>query len=759
MSSAAIARRLLPRRRDQLADGDELPEANAQAELRHAFVVLDALLGGWDFRGPRRSGVSASCCTAPACSSAGATGRSAGSTTRSTRSSAGRRATDLERTPPPPPPPPPTSHPAADVTEPGATRDARAQRSPPEPEPGARDLSERGALTSPTTTCASGSSSDASTTRLGGRRRPGPLALVPGFADTDGPLLYRRRFDGQPPTASGRAWLVLDGALLPGRRLARRRLPRRHRGLLLPPRVRGHRAAAPTATSTCCGRGRRAPARRDRTRQAQPHRRLPALGLPRPRLEPGRASGARSASTRPGPVRIAPPPRAVPRGDRGRGPAASTLLDAALDSDADRGTVTVRSPVGDGATIDAIRTSPLAARREPRRVDASTSTDPPLWWPRRSATSLDDVHVEVVVEVDGRARATGATLPHRAAPGAPAALDLPVNGERLFLKGANQGPTRMALGEATPDELRARRRPRAATPASTCCGSTPTSPGPSSTTRPTRPACCSGRTSRCSGATPGASASRRCARPARRSTCSATTRRSRSGAATTSRSPSTSTRRGRDPRRAPDAARRRRRQLPTWNKTVLDRSIKRALEKADGTRPVDRPLRRAARTRRSSTAPTATSTSAGTTATSATSPGFAARGAPPGPLRHRVRRPGRARHRRRSCEPERWPDLDWDRLGARHALQKRDLRPGTCRPPSYATFDAWRAATQAYQATLVQHHIEDLRRLKYRPTGGFGQFCFADGHPAVTWSVLDHERGRSSATRRCASVPAGDRRR
>ena len=26
-------------------------------------------------------------------------------------------------------------------------------------------------------------------------------------------------------------------------------------------------------------------------------------------------------------------------------------------------------------------------------------------------------------------------------------------------------------------------------------------------------------------------------------------------------------------------------ELPTWNKTVLDRSVKRALEKADGTRP------------------------------------------------------------------------------------------------------------------------------------------------------------------------------
>jgi beta-mannosidase len=61
-------------------------------------------------------------------------------------------------------------------------------------------------------------------------------------------------------------------------------------------------------------------------------------------------------------------------------------------------------------------------------------------------------------------------------------------------------------------------------------------------------------------------------------------------------------------------------------------------------------------------------------------------------------------------------------------------------PAEHATFEGWRDATQAYQAALVQLQVEDLRRLKYAPTGGFCHFCFADGHPAVTWSVLDHER-------------------
>ena len=91
------------------------------------------------------------------------------------------------------------------------------------------------------------------------------------------------------------------------------------------------------------------------------------------------------------------------------------------------------------------------------------------------------------------------------------------------------------------------------------------------------------------------------------------------------------------------------------------------------------------------------------------------------------------------CEPERWPDLDWERLGRTHALQKA-VFDRHVPPAAHATFDSWRAATQEYQATVVRRHIEALRRIKYRPTGGFAQFCFADGHPAVTWSVLGHDR-------------------
>jgi beta-mannosidase len=87
-----------------------------------------------------------------------------------------------------------------------------------------------------------------------------------------------------------------------------------------------------------------------------------------------------------------------------------------------------------------------------------------------------------------------------------------------------------------------------------------------------------------------------------------------------------------------------------------------------------------------------------------------------------------------------WPELDWEALGSRHALQRSFMARHGLEPTDFATFDAWRDATQEYQATVIKHHVETLRRLKYRPTGGFAQFSLADGWPAITWSVLDHKR-------------------
>jgi beta-mannosidase len=102
-----------------------------------------------------------------------------------------------------------------------------------------------------------------------------------------------------------------------------------------------------------------------------------------------------------------------------------------------------------------------------------------------------------------------------------------------------------------------------------------------------------------------------------------------------------------------------------------------------------------------------------------------------------------------------WPDLDWDTLATRHGLQKWVFDERV--PPSeFSTFDAWRRATQRYQAELLRHHIELLRRLKYRPAGGFCMFALNDPAPVVSWSVLDHERvpklGWEALKRACAPV-------
>ncbi|MDQ6839006.1 MAG: hypothetical protein M3137_11915, partial [Actinomycetota bacterium] len=106
-------------------------------------------------------------------------------------------------------------------------------------------------------------------------------------------------------------------------------------------------------------------------------------------------------------------------------------------------------------------------------------------------------------------------------------------------------------------------------------------------------------------------------------------------------------------------------------------------------------------------------------------------------------------------EPERWPDLDWDGL-ARSCGLRKEIFVRHAHPAASPTFEAWRSATQEHQARVVRQHVEALRRLKYRPTGGFCQFILADSHPAVSCSLLDHERvpkaGYAALRQACAPV-------
>ena len=194
-------------------------------------------------------------------------------------------------------------------------------------------------------------------------------------------------------------------------------------------------------------------------------------------------------------------------------------------------------------------------------------------------------------------------------------------------------------------------------------------------------------------------------------------------------------------------------QLPTWNKTVLDRWVKRSIERADPTRlcvphsgvlphfplldgtdshfyfgwyhgnvrDVERLAKRVSRVVRFMSE-------------------FGAQAVPTSAD---------------FIDVSDWPELDWDHLELHYGLQKwvfDDRVP----PAEFATFDAWRSATQVYQAELLRHHIELLRRLKYRPAGGFCMFALNDPAPQVSFSVLDHRRvpklGWRALTDACAPV-------
>ena len=191
--------------------------------------------------------------------------------------------------------------------------------------------------------------------------------------------------------------------------------------------------------------------------------------------------------------------------------------------------------------------------------------------------------------------------------------------------------------------------------------------------------------------------------------------------------------------------------LPSWNKTALDRSIRRALERADGSREV---------VSHSGIVPHPAwgtdshfyfgwyhgeerdlpSTLARFPVLARFVSEFGAQAVPDSD---------------EFMNPGRWPELDWDFLEAHHCLQS-SIFERRVPPERYPTFDAWRKATQEYQATLLRRHIETLRRLKYRPTGGFCFFLLADSQPAVSWSVLDHRRspksGYAAVTAACAPV-------
>ncbi|MDO8362750.1 MAG: hypothetical protein Q7V88_07625 [Actinomycetota bacterium] len=564
---------------------------------------------------------------------------------------------------------------------------------------------------------------------------PGHWRSTPAFSASDGPLLYRHRLHLPTPAASRRRFVTLDGVFyqadvwLDGAYLGDPEgyfFPHTFDITDLSRLADDHVLAIEVA----CSPQRQRTAKRNITGTLQHSDSID------PAWNPGGLwREVRIDET--GPVRI----------DRLRvlcrdanDTRAHLRLHARLDADVQR-TVVVRTAV-DGRPV-AEHSRSLAAGLNEVDWDIDVN-DPELWWPwSLGAQHLTEVQVEVLFEgecSDSRAVRTGLRE---------VALQdwaFSVNGERLFVKGANLPPTRAALAEATPAEVRrdvelARdagldliringhiARPEVYDAADELgmlvWQDFPLQWGYARTIR------------------------KEAVRQAREAvdllghhpSVAVWCAHNEPVAAADSRGKSLGSSITRNVLQQ---------QLPTWNKSILDRWVKRAFEAADETRSV---------IAHSGVAPHLPQLD-GTDShlffgwyhgNDGDIDGFGA--SMPRMVRF-VSEFGAQSvpDSNEFMQPERWPDLDWAMLTEQHGLQlepfERHVPPG-----DYTTFDAWKQATQRYQAEVLRHHIETLRRLKFRPTGGFCFLNLFDPAPAVSWGVLDHQRRPKLAYRAVAEA-------
>ncbi|MGH9135726.1 MAG: glycoside hydrolase family 2 protein [Acidimicrobiales bacterium] len=566
---------------------------------------------------------------------------------------------------------------------------------------------------------------------------PGHWRTAPAFAASDGPLLYRRRFEHRARGEGRRHWLVLDGLFYQGDVWLDGAYLGETEGYFAPHTFEitepvGQGDEHVLAVEVTCAPQTDVTAKRNLTGILQHWDCIDPGWNPGGIWRPVRIEETGSIRIRDLRVlcREATPERAV------------VEFRANLET-VEATPVCVRSNVGG---VDHGLNQSLAAGQNHLEWTV-TVDDPALWWPWSLGDQpLQDVAVEVAVgdrpdEVSHRR--TLRTGLRR--------VDMrdwifSVNGERLFLKGANYGPTRMPLADAAPAEI--------ATDVDLAKGA-----GldllrlPAHISRPELYDAADEAGMLLWQDLPlhgGYS----------RSVRKQAVRQAGQAVRSLGHHPSIAVWCGHNEPLAVDAGGGGHglrfvaaQELPTWNRTVLDRSIKRALRREDGTRPViphsgvwphlpkldgtdshlyfgwyhgderDLPRFLAAVPRMARFVSE-----------------FGAQAVP---------------ETADFCEPDRWPDLDWDRLAEQHCLQKQHFARYV--PPDEAKdFDDWRTATQAYQARLLKRHVEELRRLKYRPTGGFCQFLLADAMPAVTWSVLGHDRraklGYQALAQACAPV-------
>ena len=181
-------------------------------------------------------------------------------------------------------------------------------------------------------------------------------------------------------------------------------------------------------------------------------------------------------------------------------------------------------------------------------------------------------------------------------------------------------------------------------------------------------------------------------------------------------------------------------QMPSWNRSVLDRAVKRSLEKADSTRPC---------IAHSGVAPHFPQLD-GTDSHlwfgwkhGAISDLNVLATRVPRLLRFVSEFGAQALPKDKeiaaACSANSFPRINTEVLANKFGAQIELLEQHT--PISQAdSWDDWVEHSQLRQAEILRHTIEILRTLKYRPTGGFCQFLFADALPFISCSVLDHHR-------------------
>ena len=183
-------------------------------------------------------------------------------------------------------------------------------------------------------------------------------------------------------------------------------------------------------------------------------------------------------------------------------------------------------------------------------------------------------------------------------------------------------------------------------------------------------------------------------------------------------------------------------QWPTWNRTVLDRAVHRALDQADPSRPI---------ISHSGVLPNLPHLD---DADSHLWFGwYSGRRGDLADYLDRLPRVGRFVSAFGSqsvpedspaltdgtLDPSTWPDVDLEGLASRYGAEAEVLVrrfPPADRPDR----ESWASATRQHQADLLRIQVEALRRRKYRPTGGFALDRLLDGAPAISGSLLDHRR-------------------